>query len=68
MGSKALNTLSPKSFPLSAFGVRSIDWNNSWITLPRQLKYTHPTLLDRICENRHFEQIMICSKQVSRVY
>lgn len=47
---KALDTLSPKSSPLPALGVCSIDWNNSWIILSRQLKYTHPTLLGRICE------------------
>lgn len=45
-----LSTLSPKSSPLSALDVGSIDWKNSWIILSRQLKYTHPTLLDRICE------------------
>lgn len=49
-GNKALDTVSPTSPTLSALGMCSIDWNNSWIILPRQLKYTHPTLLDRICE------------------
>lgn len=44
-GNKALNSVSPKSTPLSALAACSTDWNNSWTIL-----HTHPTLLDRICE------------------